>query len=134
MATTTLREHLSKIRDGFRKIETITRKLSTEPAQETLESALRVREVILCAEVENRARELSAACPDWNILAKSDPVLKSLLNESEDLVSSIVRMDERIASVVNKRMGNINTKLRSLYSTSRAANSYTRQSTLRVAR
>jgi hypothetical protein len=134
MAATTLREHLSKIRDGFRKIETLTRQLGVETGQEALESALRVREVILCVEVENWARELSAACPDWNILAKSDPVLKRLLSESEDLVSSIVRMDERISCVVNQRMENISVKLTSLYHTSRAANSYTRQSTLRVAR
>jgi hypothetical protein len=134
MAATTVREHLSKIRDGFRKMETITRQLSTDPAQETLESALHVREAILCAEVETGARELSSACPGWNILAKSDPVLKNLLSESEDLVRSIMRMDERISFVVNQRMENISTKLSSLYHTSRAANSYTRQSKLRVAR
>ncbi len=95
MGASTLREHLSKIRDGFQKIETITRQLGTEPRQEALEAALRVREEILSAEVDTRARELSPAYPDWHILAKSDSVLKGLIGESEDLMRSIMRMDEQ---------------------------------------
>lgn len=134
MAASTLREHLSKIRDGFKKIETVTRQLGDEPGQEALETTLRVREAILSAEVNTRARELSREYPDWHILAKGDSALKGLIGESEDLMHSIMRMDKQISFVVNQRMGNIRTKLTSLYHTSRAASSYTRQSKLRVAR
>jgi hypothetical protein len=133
MAAPTLREHLSKIRDGIRKIEAITKELGTEPRQEALETALHAREAILTSEVDKRALELSAAYPDWHTLAKSDSALKCLVSEAEELMRSIMRMDEHISFVVTQRMGNIKTKLTSLYHTSRAANSYTRQSKLRVA-
>jgi hypothetical protein len=134
MAALTLREHLSKIRDGFQKIEAITRQLGAEPRQEALEAALRERDAILSAEVDKKALELSAAYPGWQARAKSDPALRGLVSEAEELMRSVMTMDERISFVVTRRMGNINTKLTSLYHTSRAANSYTRQSTLRVAR
>jgi hypothetical protein len=57
-------------------------------------------------------------------------VLKLLLTETEDLVRSIVRMDERISCVVNQRMENSSGKLSSFYHASRVANSYIRQSKL----
>jgi hypothetical protein len=134
MAALTLQEHLSKIRDGFQKIETITRRLGDKPRQEALEAALRERDAILSEEVDTRAHNLSAAYPDWQARAKSDPSLSGLVGEAEDLMRSVMTMDEHISLAVTRRMDNINTELASLYHTSRAANSYTRQSTLRVAR
>lgn len=133
MTAPTLREHLSKIRDGFRKIETITLQLGAQPRQEDLERALRAREAILSSEVDTLALELSAAYPDWHTLAKSDSELMGLVSEAEELTRSIMRMDERISFVVSQRMESISTKLSSLYRTSRAANFYIRQSTLRAA-
>jgi hypothetical protein len=134
MATLTLREYLSRIRDGFRKIENMTRQLGAQPPQEALEEALRERDAVLCAEVDKKALELSAAYPDWRTRAQSDPALSGLVSESSELMRSVMIMDEHISFVVAQRMENIKYKLTSLYHTSRAANSYTRQSTMRVAR
>jgi hypothetical protein len=127
-----IKEHLTCIRDGMKKVCLITRSLGSEPEQADLETALSLREAVLATEVERRARELSAAFPDWSARVKSDEGLSGLLGESEALMRSIVLMDEEMSRTLQNRMRVIKTKMSSVYHTSRAAGSYTVQSKLRA--
>jgi predicted small metal-binding protein len=130
MQTTALREKMTSIRNGLSKVCLITRNLGEEPRQEALDAALSQRETVLFAEVEKNARELSATVPDWHVRAKNDAELRKLLAEMEELMHSIARMDETLAGTLQRRMSGIKAKLSSMYSSSRAACSYTAQSKL----
>ena len=134
MAAQTVFEHLSKIRDGFQKVEAITRQLVDETGGEALEEALRRRETILSTDVNGPAARLSAAYPAWHSFAKNDSKLKSVLAEAEDLMRSIFHMDEQITFAVTRRMGNLHATMGDLYHSSRAACAYTRQTRMRAAR
>jgi hypothetical protein len=129
-----IREHLSSIRDGMEKVCRITRGLGSDPKQEDLENALSLRAAVLAAEVDGNAHDLSEAFPDWQARVKNDENLRKLLGEAEDLMHSIVLMDETISKTLQGRMRQVKTKLTSLYQTSRAASSYTAQSKLTVCR
>ena len=127
-----IREHLTAIRDGMKKVCRITRSLGDKPQQADLDNALFLRETVLSAEVDKKARELSAAFPDWHARVKNDDELRGLLGEAEDLMHSIVGMDEEISKSMQCRMGAVKAKMATIYRTSRAAGSYTAQSKLRV--
>ncbi len=127
-----IQEHLTSIRDGMKKVCLITSSLGNEPDQADLDNALSLREAVLAAEVDKKARELSVSFPDWHARAKNDGELSRLLCEAEDLMRSIVHMDEEISKSLRRRMGAVEAKMTSLYRTSRAAGSYTAQSKLRV--
>ena len=128
-----IQEHLTSIRDGMRKVQRITQGLGAEPNQEDVENALLMREAVLSVEVDQKAMELSASFPDWHARVKNDEQLRKILGEAEDLMRSIVRMDEAISMTLRRRMRTVEARLTSLYKTSRAATSYTAQSKLRVA-
>jgi hypothetical protein len=127
-----IREHLTSIRDGMKKVCLITQGLGAEPRLEDLENALFMREAVLSAEVDKKAVALSIACPEWHARVKDDERLRKILGEAEDLMHSIVRMDETISKTFKHRMCAVKTKLTTLYQTSRAASSYTAQSKLRA--
>jgi hypothetical protein len=134
MPAQTMLEHLSRIRDGFQKVEAITRELVQETRQEALEKALMDRESILSTDVTDSATKLSAAYPGWHAFAKNDSMLKGLFSEAEVLMQSIFHLDEQIAFTVNRRMGDMKLKMGALYHSSRAACAYTRQTRMRAAR
>ncbi len=131
MPASPIERHLTSIRDGFKKVDAITRELGVLPEQDELEAALAKREAVVVEEIDAKARELSAAFPDWHARAQSDGVLRGLIAEAEELMRSILHMDERLSFVVRRRMDEVQGKMASLYHTSRAAYSYTSKSTLR---
>jgi hypothetical protein len=131
MSNPGIHEHLASICNGLNKVCAITRGLGAEPEQEAIENALSQRETVLFAEVDTKARELSAAFPNWHAWVKNDETLRKLLGEAEDLMHSITLMDETISQTLKRRMSGVKAKLSSLYHASRAACSYTAQSKLR---
>jgi hypothetical protein len=130
MNATAIRERMASIRNGLSKVCLITRDLGAEPRQDAIDTALSLRENVLFAEVENNARELTAAVPDWHVRARNDGELRKLLVEMEELMRSITRMDEALAQTLQRRMSGIKSKMSSMYNASRAACSYTAQSKL----
>ena len=83
-------------------------------------------------EIDGKARELTVAYPDWRTRARGDGALRSIIEEAEGFMHSILRMDECLAMAVGQRMDEVKSKLGSLRQTSRMAYSYTTQSTLRA--
>jgi len=134
MSNPTIQRHLTGIRDGFKKVDALTRELGLQPDQEQLDAALMRREAVVSVEIDKKARELTAAYPDWQVTARTDGKLRGIMAEAEAFMRSIMHMDELLASVLKTRMDAVQDKMGSMYQKSRVAYLYTTQSTLRVRR
>ena len=128
-----IREHLSLSLDGLAEIESLTENLGNEPSLEEIESVVHKRDKIV-TRMKYGEQQLCAQDPSWNNSVEGDPTLRSLLDESKYLLSLVADIDSRLASLIESRMAAVRKQLLSLFSSSRAAYSYTAHSTLRSAR
>ncbi|HEX7510976.1 MAG TPA: hypothetical protein VF335_06725 [Chitinivibrionales bacterium] len=134
MSNPTIQRHLTGIRDGFKKVDALTRELGLQPDQAQLDAVLMRREAIVSVEIDKKAKELTAAYPDWQAKARTDGKLRGLMAEAETFMRSIMHMDELLSSVLRSRMDAVQGKMGSMYQTSRVAYLYTTQSTLSARR
>jgi hypothetical protein len=128
-----IREHLISTRDDLVQIEALTRNLRNEPSFEEIESILRRRD-LLVVRMKDNEHQLSLEDARWNERAGTDPVQKSLLDESKSLLRSVADIDSRLSMLIESRMRGVRQQLLSLYHTSRAAYSYIYHSCYRAAR
>jgi hypothetical protein len=128
MTTSFVLRHLTSMRDGLKKIEEITRALGDQPDQVDLEAAIVKREFIVADEIDKKAVELTAACPDWRARAKREGALRVIFEEAQGLLRSVFRLDEGHAAHLRRSMGELQSKMGALYQSSRVACSYTTQS------
>jgi hypothetical protein len=134
MSTDKIQWYLDSIRTGLLKVIAITKGLGVSPDAVELENALKMREIIIRNEIDGQAFNLSRDFPNWRQAIQAHAGLSEMHRETESLMHSIVDMDEIISINVKKNMLLLESKLSSLYYSSRAAFSYTTQSKLRIGR
>jgi hypothetical protein len=128
-----IRKHLVLSRNGLAEIETLTKNLGNEPSLEDIESVVRKRDTLV-TRMKHGEHQLSVQDPLWSKRIDSDPFLKSLFDESKALLGTVADIDSRLASLIESRMAAVKRQLSSLYTSSRAAYSYTSHSSLGATR
>jgi hypothetical protein len=131
--TMDIREHLAATRDDLAEIETLTRNLGLEPSLEEIETVVRKRDSCI-ARMKQSEHRLTQRDPLWNKLVEKDPKCKNLFEESRSLLHSVADLDGKLSILIESRMAAVKQELSFLYHASRAAYSYTAQTSFRAAR
>jgi len=120
-------DHMSRIHDKYKTIESLTNQLDVHADQEDIDQVLDRREKIISA-ISKERQELDAREQNWRQLIEGDASLSGMVQEIKKIIASVAAMDSQIEEVVRNRMHAIRTELQGMYKNSRAAGAYIVQS------
>lgn len=124
MHATQLRRRLDAIRSRYNSVHEITSRLGLNPAQESLDTALTQRAIIL-ADLVPEQIEVTRELGSVDRTSSEAAAIDALVDEIHGTVESICALDIRLEKTVRGRMDDNREELRSLYHSSRAARAYT---------